>query len=141
MSNRIGVDVETIAIGQNLTDHLIDTAKQCLMLQLFVAEPNERLKRNLVAEPVILAQLQDLGIDESLDHLEDIGVSAALDLTHEAFFVSRQGRELIRERKPVGQEFVGSIKAAPSDDILINVPSHTLACLDGACIAVGFDDS
>jgi hypothetical protein len=50
------------------------------VLQLFVAEPNQRLERNLVAEPVIVAQFEDLGIDEALDQPKDIGVGAALDL-------------------------------------------------------------
>ena len=48
------------------------------MFQLLVAEPYQRLERNLVAEPVILAQFQNLGIDEALDQTKDIGVGAAL---------------------------------------------------------------
>jgi hypothetical protein len=33
----------------------------------------------LVTEPVILAQFEDLGIDEALDETKDIGVGAAED--------------------------------------------------------------
>ena len=82
----VGVDVEAIAVGQNLGDHRIDAAEQRLVLQLLVAESNQRLERNLVAEPVIVAEFQNLGIDETLDQTKDIGVSAALDLAHEPLF-------------------------------------------------------
>ena len=63
------------------------------MLQLLVAEAHQGLERNLIAEPVIAAQFQNLGIDEALDQPEDIGVGAALDLAHEPLLIGRQGRE------------------------------------------------
>ena len=86
MGDGVGVDVEAIAGGQNVADHRVDAAEQRLVLQLLVAEPDQRLERNLVAEPVILAQFQDLGIDEALDQPEDIGVGAALDLARRTAF-------------------------------------------------------
>ena len=85
----IGVEVEAVAAGQNLADHRLDAAEQRLVLQLLVAEPNQRLERHLIAKPVIPAQLQDLGIDEALDQPKDIGVGAALDLADEPLFIGR----------------------------------------------------
>ena len=84
MSDIVWVDVEAIAVGQHLARHLVDAAEQCLVLQLLVAEPNQRLERDLVAEPMIFAEFQDLGINETLDKSKDIGVGATLDLAHEA---------------------------------------------------------
>jgi hypothetical protein len=111
----VGVDVEAITVGQNVADHCVDAAEQRLVLQLLVAEPNQRLERNLVAEPVIVAQFQDLGIDEALDQPENVGVGAALDLAHEPLFIRRQGRERISKREPVRQEFMGGIESALPD--------------------------
>ena len=96
------------------------------MLQLLVAEPNQRLERNLVAEPVIMAQFKNLGIDETLDQPEDIGVGAALDLAHKPLFIGRQGRERIGQGKPVRKELVGDIEAAPPDDVRLYLPAHPL---------------
>ena len=110
------------------------------MLQLLVAEPNQRLERNLVAEPVIVAQFQDLGVDEALDQPEDIGVGAALDLAHEPLFIGRQGRERIGQGKPVRKELVGGIEAAPADDVLVDVPAHPLGRLNAARIPVAARD-
>ena len=54
----VGIDVEAIALGQHLADHRVDAAEQRLVLQFLVAEPNQRLECDLVAEPVIVAQLR-----------------------------------------------------------------------------------
>jgi hypothetical protein len=104
------------------------------VFQLLVAEPYERLERNLVAEPVILAQFQNLGIDETLDQTKHIGVGAALYLTDEPLFVGRQRRERIRQRKPVWKKLIGGIEAAPPDHILVDVPTNPLGRLNAACI-------
>ena len=93
MGDAIGVDVEAIAVRQNLADNRVDAAKQRLMLQLLIAESDQRLECNLVAEPVIVAQLQDLGVDEAFNQSKDVGISTTLDLTHEPLFVGRQGGE------------------------------------------------
>src|ERR1700746_653200 len=134
MGDAVGIDVEAITGGQNITDHRVDKAEQCLVLQLLVAEPYQRLERNLVAEPVILAQFQDLGIDEALDQTKDIGVGAALYLTDEPHFIGRQGRERIRQRKPVWKKLVGGIETAPPDHILVDVPTNPLGRLNAACV-------
>ena len=136
----VGVDVEAIAVGQHIADHRVDAAEQRLVLQLLVAEPNQRLERNLVAEPVIVAQFEDLGIDEALDQPEDIGVGAALDLAHEPLFVGRQGRERIGQGKPVRKELVGGIEAAPPDYVLVDVPAHPLGRLNAARIPFAVRD-
>jgi hypothetical protein len=72
-----------------------------LVLQLLGAESNQRLKSNLVAEPMIFAQFQNLDVDESLDQPKDISVGAALDLAYEPLFIGRQGGERIGERQSV----------------------------------------
>ena len=99
MGDGVGVDVEAIAVGQNVAEHRLDAAEQRLVLQLLVAEPDQRLERDLVAEPVIVAQFKDLGVDEALDQPKDIGVGAALDLAHEPLFIGRQGGERHRPGK------------------------------------------
>src|SRR3546814_13613824 len=43
---------------------LLDTAEQRLMLQFLVAEAHQRFQRGLVAQPIITADLQHLGVDE-----------------------------------------------------------------------------
>ena len=104
------------------------------MFQLLVAEPYQRLKRNLVPEPVILTQFQNLGIDETLDQTKHIGVGAALYLTDEPLFIRRQGRERIRHRKSVWKKLVGGIEAAPADHILFDIPTNPLGRLNAACV-------
>ena len=136
----VGIDVEAIAVGQNVADHRVDAAEQRLVLQLLVAEPNQRLERNLVAEPMIVAQFQDLGIDEALDQPKDIGVGAALDLAHEPLFIGRQGRERVGQGQPVRKELVGGIEAAPADDVLVYVPAHPLGRLNAARIPFAVRD-
>ena len=81
---------------------------------------------------MILAQLQNLGIDKALDETKDIGVGAALDLADVPLFIGRQGRERIRQRKPVWKKLVGGIEAAPPDHILVDVPTHPLGRLNAA---------
>ena len=44
------------------------------MLQLLLAEPYQRLERMLVAKPVVVAQLQHLGVDEPLHEPEHVGI-------------------------------------------------------------------
>src|SRR4029077_9671046 len=105
-----------------------------LMFQLLVAKAYQRLERNLVAEPVILAQFQDFGIDEALDQPKDIGVGAALDLTDVPLFIGRQGRERIRQRKPVWKKLLGGIEAASPDHVLVDVPTNPLGRMNAACV-------
>jgi hypothetical protein len=121
----VRIDVKAIPRGQYIADHRVDAAEQRLVLQLLITEPNQRLERNLVAEPMIVAQFQDLGIDEALDQPKDVGVGASLDLAHEPFFIRRQGPERIRKREPVREELVSGIEAAPPDHVLLDAPSHT----------------
>ena len=87
----LGSHVEAIAGGQRLADQRVDAAEQLLVLQLLVAEPDQRLERHLVAEPVVVADLEHLGVDEALDQPEHVGVGAALDLADEALLVGRTG--------------------------------------------------
>src|SRR5262245_18848856 len=83
-----------------------------------------------------MAQLQHLGVDEALDQPEDIGVGAALDLTHEPLFAGRQGCELAGKGKSIRQELVAGVKAASADDILLDIPAHPLGRLNAARISL-----
>jgi hypothetical protein len=80
------------------------------MFQFLVAEPDQCLKRNLIAKPVIGAQFQDHCIDEALDQTEDVGVGATLNLAHEPLFICRERRELLDKRKAVRQKFCSGIE-------------------------------
>ena len=89
MGDIVGIGVEAIAVGQHLTNHCVDPAEQRLMLQLLIAEPDQCLERNLIAEPVIVAQFQNFGVDEALDQAKDVGIGTALDLTLRTAFHRR----------------------------------------------------
>src|SRR5262249_53582620 len=136
----IGVDVEAIAVGQNLTNHCVDPAEQRLMLQLFIAETNQSLECNLVAEPMIVAQFQDFGVDEALNEPKDVGIGTALDLTHEPLFIGGTSSESFCQGQTIPQKLVGCIKAASPDHVFLYIPSHALGCLNAASIAVGVRD-
>ena len=139
----VGIDVEAIAIRQDLADHRLDAAEQLLVLQLLVAEAHQRLERDLVAQPVFVAELQHLGVDEALDQAKHVGVGAALDLAGKALLVGGQGREGIGHRKPVRQELVGGVETAAPDHVLVDVPAdplggseccvRTVRCCPGLC--------
>ena len=68
--------------------HRLDAAEQRLVLELLVAEAHQRLERVLVAQPMIAADLEQLGCDETLDEAEDVGIGAALDLAGKALLGS-----------------------------------------------------
>ena len=110
MGDAVGVDVEAIAHGQNVADHRVDATEQRLVLELLVAEPNQRLQRNLISEPVIVAQLQHLGVDETLDQPEDVGIGPALDVQHMVEIAWRHDREPPRGAEGSGEQ--GSIALA-----------------------------
>ncbi len=74
---------ERVALRHLRRGHLLEPAEQFLVLQLLVGEAHQRLERHLVAEPVVAADLEDLGADEALDQREHVGVGAALDLRQE----------------------------------------------------------
>ncbi len=119
MGDAVGIDIEAIAGGQHLAEHRVDAAEQRLVLQLLVAEPDQRLERDLVAETVIAGQFQDLGRDEALDQPKHIGVGAALDLADEPLFIGRQGGERAGQGEPVREEFLGGVEMAPPDDVFV----------------------
>ena len=66
------------------------------MLQLLVAEPDQGLERDLVAQPVVAAHFQHFGADEALDQPEHVGVGAPLDLAEIELFGGRQEVEPAR---------------------------------------------
>ena len=87
-------------------DHRLDAPEQLLVLELLVGEPDERLQRNLVAEPVVAAHLQDLGADEAFDETEHVGVGPPLNLRQNSPLRGGQDREGTRVRQTVGQELL-----------------------------------
>src|SRR6185312_9208 len=110
------------------------------MFQFLIAEPNQSFKRNLVAEPMIGAQFEDLCIDEAFDQAEYVGVGATLNLAHESLFVGRKRREFIDKRKAVRQKLCGCIKQAPADHVLVDVPPNLFGGLYAACVALAIAD-
>jgi len=76
------------------------------VLELLIAEPDQRFVRGLVAEPVIAADLEDLGVDEALDRPEDIGVASPLNLAQQALLRGPEQAELADLREPVGEELL-----------------------------------
>jgi hypothetical protein len=92
---------------------------------------------------VILAQFQDLGIDEALDQTKDIGVGAALYLADEPLFIGRQGRERIRQRKARLEETCGRYRICAPGSHPCRCPNepawtfecsaHTDRCCHGYC--------
>ena len=104
------------------------------MLQLLVAEPHQRLERMLIAEPVLVAQFQHLGIDEPLHQPEHVGIGAALDLAHEPLLSRRQRGERVGQDEPVRKELVGGVEPASPDDVRLHLPVHPLGRLDRARI-------
>lgn len=67
MRDTVRIDIETVAGRQNFSDHFVHPTKERLMLRFFVAESDQSLQRNLITEPVVMAQLKDLGVNEALD--------------------------------------------------------------------------
>src|SRR5215510_13377368 len=90
---------------------------------------------------MIVAELQDFGVDEALDQAKDIRVGAALDLADEPLLVGRERRERIGQRKPVRKKLVSNIEAASPDDVPFDVPAHPLRSLDASRIPVSIEHS
>src|SRR4051812_32708924 len=58
----------------------LDAPEQFLVLQLLVAETDERLQGELIREPMVLADLEHLRGNEALDEAENVCVRSALHL-------------------------------------------------------------
>jgi hypothetical protein len=57
LSNMIRVVIEAVPFGHVLRGQFLDAAEQLLVLELLVAEADQRFKRRLVAERVAAADL------------------------------------------------------------------------------------
>src|SRR5262249_6363159 len=97
-----------------------------------VTKPNERFERNLIAQPMIAAELQDLGADEALDQSEHVGVGPTLYLAEIDPFPRREEVEPPREGKPVRQELVGAVEPTTANDVGIDVPANAFRAGDAA---------
>jgi hypothetical protein len=115
-------------------DQVLHAAKEMLVLDLFVAEPDQGFQLGLIAKPMILAQLQDLGIHIALQQAEHVGIGAALNLADKAHLLRRQVWKFRSLGKPVGKKAMRGIKASAFDDVL-NAPTHPLGHLDATGIA------
>jgi hypothetical protein len=87
----LGSAITHVAVGHVRADHGLDAAEQFLVLEFLVAEADQRLERDLVAQPVIAADLEHLGVDEALHQAEDVGVGAPLDLADQPLLVQWTG--------------------------------------------------
>ncbi len=122
--HHVRVDVEAITFGHRLGHHLFDAAEQGLMFQFFVAETHKCFERHLIAQPVILSDLQQFRGDESFDESKNVGIGAALDLAREAALVGRKRIHFLHQREAVGKILLRHIEAASPDDVLIYFPMH-----------------
>src|SRR5688500_6387561 len=66
----IRLGLEGIAGGHLRRGHLLEPAKERLVLQLLFGETHQRFERDLVAEAMVLADFEDLRADEALDQSE-----------------------------------------------------------------------
>ena len=105
------------------------------MLEFLVGEAHQRLERDLVAQPVVAADLQHLGADEALDQPEHVGVGAALHLREQALLVGREERQLRDLRQAVGQELLAEVEAAAADHVAVDVPADALGHFDALGVA------
>src|SRR5206468_2559057 len=120
-------------------DHRLDPPKQLLVLQLFVGEANQRLERALIAQPVVVAYLEDLGAYEALDQAEDVGVRTSLDLRQQAALVGTEERHPVNERQAVREEFLREVEFAMANHVAIDIPSDALGYLDALRVTRGID--
>jgi hypothetical protein len=135
-----GIDVEPIAVGHGRGDHRLDAPEQRLVLDLLVAEAHQRLERQLVAQRVLAADLEQLGGDEAFDQAEHVGVGAALDLADEAPLGFRQ-RQVADQREAVGEVLAFGVELAAANDVAVDVPAHRLGGFDGAGVLGGIGQS
>src|SRR5690606_2581190 len=117
---------EAVAGRHDLAEHLVDPSKQLLVLELLVGEADQRLESDLIAEPVLAADLQHLGGDEALDQAEDVGVGPALDLAQQPALRGIEELEGVGLRQPVGEKFLVELEAATAKHVAIDVPANPL---------------
>jgi hypothetical protein len=69
------------------------------MFQFLIAEPDQCLERNLITEPVIIAQFEDFRIDKAFDQPEYVGIGTAwIWLTNRFSFAERVVNSSANER-------------------------------------------
>src|SRR5512132_1214766 len=88
---------------------------------------------------MLAAELQHLGVNETLDQPEDVGVRTALYLADETPFIFGQRGELLRQRQSVGQKLLRATEPAASNYVLVNVPAHALGRPDTTGVAIAGD--
>src|SRR5215471_5490493 len=120
----VRVPSEAVTGRHHLGGQRFDAAEQRLVLQLLVTEPNQRLERDLISQPMIAAELQDLGADETLDQPEHVGVGPALHLAEIDPFFRREEVKPRRQGKPIGQKLFGAIQPTSANDIGLDVPAN-----------------
>jgi len=117
---------ERVAGSHALRGHSLHAAEKLLVLKLLVGEAHQGLEGSLVAEPVLAADLDDLGPDEALDQAEHVGVGAPLNLAHQPFLVAAKEIHTVDFRQPVGQELLAEIEAAAADHVAVDFPADAL---------------
>ncbi len=113
----------------------LDAPEHLLVLDLLVGEADERLERDLVAQHVVAAHVDDLGGDEALDQAEDVRVGAALHLREETSLVGRQKCEPVDSRQAVRQEALREVELATAYHVAVDVPADALGRVDAARVA------
>ena len=115
----------------------LDAPEHLLVLDLLVAEADQRFQCGLIAEPVLAAHFQHLGGDEALDQAEDVGVGAALDLAQKALLVLAEEAEAVDLGQPVGQELLREVEGSAANTS-VDVPADALGHLDDLGVTLGF---
>ena len=118
-------------------DHRLDPAEQLLVLELLVAEADQRLQRGLVAEPVVTADLENLGVDEAFHEPEQERVGSTLHLREQARFGLGEKGEVIDLGKAVRQEALRQVELPSTNDVGVDVPANPLRSADATRIARG----
>jgi hypothetical protein len=72
-----------VAGGHLRREQLLEAAEELLVLQLLVGEADERLERDLVAEPMVAADLEDLRAMKRSARPNQVGVACGPDLAQE----------------------------------------------------------
>ena len=106
---------------------LLDAAKQLLVLELLVAEADQRLERHLIAEQVLPTELEHLRVDEALDEAEDVRVGAALNLAQQPSLGRAQELEVVDLGQAVRQERPRVVESRPR---ITSASMSQRTCLD-----------
>jgi hypothetical protein len=107
------------------------------VLELLVGEAHQGLECHLVTQPVIAADLQDLGADEPLHQSEHVGIGPALDLIEQSLFLRTQKAQCRQPSQALRQKAHAEVETAAANDVRFDIPAYALGGFDAARVACG----